>query len=117
MSPPALGSLLVGSVDPLRLRTWYAEIFGARPDRAGRLDFGPVAMVIDRRDVAARSAEPGRLILNFHVPDARAVESLLVEREAVWVRELEETSWGRIGTVLDPDGNYVQVIDGNGRGQ
>ena len=32
-----------------------------------------------------------------------------------WVREVERTAWGRIGTVLDPDGNYLQVIDNTGR--
>ena len=31
--------------------------------------------------------------------------------QAVWVRELERVPWGIIGTVLDPDGNYVQIIE------
>lgn len=115
MSAPVLGSILVGSADPLRLRAWYADVFGARPDRAGFLDLGGVRMLIDRRDVPGRSVDPGRLILNVHVDDVRGVESVLIDREAIWIREVESTPWGRIGTVLDPDGNYIQVIDATGR--
>jgi predicted enzyme related to lactoylglutathione lyase len=115
MSAPALASILLASADPVRLRAWYVDVLDARPDRSGFLNVGRVAMLIDRREVAARCAEPGRVILNFEVPDVRAVERLLVAREAVWIREVESTPWGRIGTVLDPDGNYVQVIDGTGR--
>lgn len=33
---------------------------------------------------------------------------------STWVRELDSTPWARIGTVLDTDGNYVQVIEGRG---
>jgi hypothetical protein len=27
-----------------------------------------------------------------------------------WIREVEQMPFGLIGTVTDPDGNYVQVI-------
>ena len=57
------------------------------------------------------AAEPARIVLNFHVDDIRAVEARLVALGAVWVRELETTSWGIIGTVLDLDGNYVQIVE------
>lgn len=115
MSAPALASILVGSADPQRLRAWYVDVFGAQVDRAGFLDLGRVTMLIDRRDLAARAADPGRMILNFQVEDVRAVEAVLIDREATWIREVELTRWGRIGTVLDPDGNYIQLIDGTGR--
>src|SRR5262249_60432886 len=55
--------------------------------------------------------EPARIILNFHVEDVRAAEARLVALGAVWARELEATRWGIIGTVLDLDGNYVQIVE------
>jgi hypothetical protein len=45
------------------------------------------------------------------VDDIRAAEERLVALDAVWVRELEPTRWGIIGTVLDLDGNYVQIVE------
>jgi hypothetical protein len=60
---------------------------------------------------APNTVEPARIILNFHVDDIRTAEARLVALEAVWVRELERTRWGIIGTVLDLDGNYVQIVE------
>jgi hypothetical protein len=63
-----------------------------------------------RSHVGAAAAEPIRAILNFVVDDVKAVEARLVAMDAIWVRELERTPSGMIGTVLDVDGNYVQII-------
>jgi predicted enzyme related to lactoylglutathione lyase len=97
----ALGVVLVGSVDPARLRAWYDAAFGGVPD----------GIVIDKRDVAERAREPGRLIITFSVDDIVAAEERLIDHEATWIREIETTPGGRIGTVIDADGNYVQVME------
>jgi predicted enzyme related to lactoylglutathione lyase len=110
-----LGVVLVGSADPLRLRAWYAGAFGVQPDDEGLLDFGGIQMLIDKRDVAMRAAEPGRMIITFAVDDIAATEARLIDHEVTWVREVESTTLGRIGTLVDPDGNYVQVMQPMGR--
>jgi predicted enzyme related to lactoylglutathione lyase len=51
------------------------------------------------------------MILTFTVSDLDEAESRLIDREVVWIREVEQTSIGRIGTLIDPDGNYVQVLE------
>jgi predicted enzyme related to lactoylglutathione lyase len=102
---PTLGIVLVGSADPARLRAWYEAAFGAVPD----------GIMIDKRDVAARAGEPGRVILTLTVADIAAAESRLIDHEVTWVREIELTPSGRIGTVIDADGNYVQVLEPMGR--
>jgi predicted enzyme related to lactoylglutathione lyase len=104
MNAPSLGVVLVGSADPARLRAWYADAFGVQV-------FGTASILIDQRDVAPRAAEPGRMILTFTVSDLDEAESRLIDREVVWIREVEQTSIGRIGTLIDPDGNYVQVLE------
>jgi predicted enzyme related to lactoylglutathione lyase len=98
---PSLGVVLVGSTDPARLRAWYAEALGAVPE----------GVVIDKRDVADRASEPGRVILTFAVDDIAAAEARLIDHEVTWIREIESTPLGRIGTVIDADGNYVQVME------
>lgn len=112
VATPALASILLGTTDPDRLRAWYVAALGPDQREHGVLDFGGVALIVDgRTDLQATSHEPGRLILNFHVDDIATVEARLVALEAIWVREVEATPCGIIGTVLDPDGNYVQVIE------
>ena len=107
----SLGVVLVGSADPARLRAWYAGAFDVRPDDDGVLDFGAIQVLIDKRDLAARAAEPGRMILTFGVDDIAATEARLIDHEVTWIREVESTPLGRIGTLVDPDGNYVQVME------
>ncbi|MCP3804023.1 VOC family protein [Allokutzneria sp. A3M-2-11 16] len=107
----ALGSILLGSAHPERLRDWYRAALGCEPREDGFIDYGGVSLLIDGRDdVAPATAEPGRVILNFHVEDARAVVARLDELGVEWLARLEDRGPGLFATLVDPDGNYVQVI-------
>jgi len=107
-----LGSMLLGSRNPGRLRDWYCQAFDLKPDEHGVLQAGDVGVIVDGRDdVAATNPEPGRFIVNFHVDDARAAAARLTRLGVTWVAEVEERPPGLIGTLADPDGNYVQVIE------
>jgi predicted enzyme related to lactoylglutathione lyase len=118
MAAPPLGSILLGTTDARRLRDWYAAAFA--PDGAGFSEvsptmfagnFGDVGLLIDGRDdVADANPEPGRVILNFHVDDARAIAEHLNAVGVTWLVELEQRDGGLFGTLVDPDGNYVQII-------
>jgi predicted enzyme related to lactoylglutathione lyase len=113
-APPAIGSILLASTDPGRLRAWYERAFGMTADVDGFLRFGGVGLLIDgRQDVAARPAEPARVIVNLHVADARAIAYRLDAAGVTWVAGLEyrEAAGAWFGTVLDADGNYVQIIE------
>lgn len=119
-STPILGSILLGTSDPVRLRDWYTAAFAAGDEEAFTevtptlfaCRFGNTSLFIDgRSDLAGTNPDPGRVILNIHVEDARAVEARLVALGAVWLREMERTRWGIIGTVLDLDGNCVQIVE------
>lgn len=114
MTSPTLGSLLLSSTDPERLRDWYAHAFepvvsqtpGGQYDV---LDFGGFYVMIDTRDdIGQVNPEPGRIVLNIDVPDARAVATRLADER--WLAELDDRDGSLFGTVIDPDGNYVQFI-------
>jgi uncharacterized glyoxalase superfamily protein PhnB len=113
-----LRKVVLGSRAPRRAAAWYRRALGL-PDSgevgpAGDeiLRAGDVELSITYRShVAATAVEPIRLTLNFYVDDIRATEARLVAIGAIWIREVERTRWGSIGTVLDPDGNYVQIIE------
>jgi predicted enzyme related to lactoylglutathione lyase len=120
MATPNLGSILLGTADPVRLRDWYAAALAPEHTAEGFTEvsptmfactFGGTALLIDgRTDVADENPEPGRAILNFHVDDARATTAHLNALGVSWLVELQEREGGLFGTLVDPDGNYIQII-------
>jgi len=112
MTTTAVGSILVGSTDPDRLRSWYRAAFAPDQPEQGPLNIGGVLLVFDTRtDVSDKNAEPVRTIVNFHVEDAHEVEAHLNSVGVTWVAELERRPSGWFATLLDPDGSYVQIIE------
>lgn len=115
MTSPILDSMLLASTDPERLGDWYAAALDPSEDSwvdgYRVLRFGDIHLLIDRRDdVAPRTAEPGRVILNFDVADARGHVARLAGMGARWLAELEDRDGSLFATAVDPDGNYVQLI-------
>jgi predicted enzyme related to lactoylglutathione lyase len=113
---PSVSSILLSSTDPERLRTWYAGGLdpsdNADVDGYRILQFGGFHMMIDTRaDVGEKNPEPGRMILNFDVSDARAVVARMNELGTSWLAELEDRDGSLFATAIDPDGNYVQIIE------
>ncbi len=111
---PVIGSILLASADPDRLRIWYEQAFGVTPDTDGFMRFGDLDVLINGRDdVSATNPEPGRMIINIHVDSAVAKAKHLNTFGVSWLAEVEyrEPDGAWFGTLLDPDGNYVQIIE------
>jgi catechol 2,3-dioxygenase-like lactoylglutathione lyase family enzyme len=112
MTMPTLGSVLLASTNADRLREWYERAFGVVPNPDGFLEFGGVSVLIDpREDVADRAAEPERVIINFHVDDARTMAAHLDSLGVTWVVPVEFRNDAWFATLLDLDGNLLQVIE------
>jgi predicted enzyme related to lactoylglutathione lyase len=110
MTPP-IGSLLVGSTQVEAMKDWYRRAFDASENQMGAFEFGPVQFFIEEHsDVSGPAKDPARIIINLDVDDCRALEARLESMGATWVRKVEQMEFGLIGTVADPDGNYVQII-------
>ena len=115
MKRPSLDSILLASTDPERLGAWYAAAFDPEEDTKMNgyrmLKFGSFHVVIDTRsDIGDTNPEPGRIILNFDVADARAMAARLDDMGVKWLAELEDRDGSLFATAKDPDGNYVQII-------
>ena len=109
-----LTGLTLGSRAPRRAAEWYRHAFDltGNGDRLFVGAAGGVDLIVVRRPALSRRAqETGRIIPTFAVDDAEALEERLIAGETAWVRELENGPWGRIGTVLDGDGNVVQFLE------
>lgn len=109
-----LGSILLASTTPDRLRAWYQTGFSILPDHNGVLDFGGVGLLIDGRDdVEDLNPQPGRIILNIETDDAYALTARLDRLGVSWIAKLEERDHGLFATLADPDGNYLQILQLN----
>jgi predicted enzyme related to lactoylglutathione lyase len=106
-----IGSLLVGSSNVGAMKDWYRQAFGVKENDMGAFEFGGTQLFIEEHsEVSGPTKEPARVIINLDVDDCRAVEAQLKQQNVRWVRPVEQMPFGLIGTVADPDGNYVQVI-------
>jgi predicted enzyme related to lactoylglutathione lyase len=111
VAKPVLNSMLIGSTDAERLKAWYRDGFQAEVDGYGNLNLGGFGLVIEQRDdVAAKTAEPGRHIVNFGVEDIEAAAAHLRTLDVDWLVHPEDRGVGWFATLIDPDGNYVQLI-------
>ncbi|MBO8189356.1 VOC family protein [Streptomyces spirodelae] len=125
---PRVGGIVLGSTDPERLWEWYRTAFAPRAAAAaGPEDGEGPAHVLElsgtyvifesRDDVGRKSVEPGRILINFEVTDIHGMARRLTERlNPHWVRPVEAVDEDvLLGTVEDPDGNYVQLFEVTGK--
>jgi predicted enzyme related to lactoylglutathione lyase len=110
-----LSSILLSSSDPQRLHDWYVAALPPDVDQTQDpyriLGYGDFWVLIDQRDdVGPKNQEPGRLILNFEVDDAHAAVSRLDQAGTDWLSPREDRDGSFFATAIDPDGNYVQVV-------
>jgi|SRR6185437_8194506 len=111
MSAPSIGSLLIGSSRADEMKTWYRRAFGAEENAMGAFELGAVQLFIEpHSEVSGPVLEPARIIINLDVQDAEGLAGHLRQLDTKFVRDVEQESFGLIGTVADPDGNYVQII-------
>ena len=111
MAVPPISSLMIGSSQPDVLKEWYRGAFGVKENEMGAFDFGGVQLFIESHsEVQGDTREPARVIVNMNVDDCRALQAQLDEHGVRWVREVEQAPFGIIGTLADPDGNYLQII-------
>ena len=111
--------LVINTERPDELRAWYLAAFGGEMDHdgapAGPLAFDGVQLIfLPHSDVAGPAREPKRILINFRVEDALKHANRLERLGATWIRRVEPEPFGLIGTVADPDGNYVQIAQVTG---
>jgi predicted enzyme related to lactoylglutathione lyase len=110
MSAPPVGSLLIGSSNVDAMKQWYRDAFGITENDMGAFELGIGVFIEEHSDISGPTKEPARVIINLNVDDCRAIESHLDSLGVTWVRKVVQEPFGLIGTVADPDGNYIQII-------
>jgi predicted enzyme related to lactoylglutathione lyase len=106
----------VSSEDPERLRAFYRETVGLEPFP----EMGPGAFhagegtfaIAEHSEVHGATKEPQRTLFNFFVDDLAAEQRELEARGVPFIRKAGREPWGGIiSTFVDPDGNYMQLVE------
>jgi len=89
---------------PLRLQTEYLSF----------LDFGDSYLLIEGTGIATKaekSREQNSVCLRIDVNDFDETISELIGRGVIV--EVKRFDWGTIGVIIDPEGNRIEIKDGN----
>jgi len=110
-----INSVLIWSEDVSRLIPFYRDVLGLKAEMQGEFGVCPldgVALVIGKHsDVHGRSSDPYRVMVNFQVEDCQAEYDRLRQRGVEFLRAPSKEGDGLIiATLLDPDGNVLQLF-------
>jgi predicted enzyme related to lactoylglutathione lyase len=115
MTQARFESVLIGSTDVAGLKSWYSKAFETEENEMGAFDLGGTMIFIEEHsEVSGPAKEPARIIINLGVDDCRALGKHFETLDATWIRKVEEAPFGVVGTVADPDGNYLNFIQWGG---
>jgi predicted enzyme related to lactoylglutathione lyase len=106
----------VTSEDPERLIAFYRDVVGLPVHEEmgeGAFSVGGAALLVDgHSETHGPAKEPQRVLINFFVADLAAEQSRLEAQDVKFIRTAGREYWGGvISTFLDPDGNYLQLIE------
>jgi predicted enzyme related to lactoylglutathione lyase len=103
------------SQDPDRMSAFYGETIGLEKDptmgdHAYKMA-GAVLFIDGHSETTGAAREPHRYLLDWFVGDAKAERERLEGKGVEFIRKEGREYWGGIiSTFVDPDGNYVQLI-------
>jgi predicted enzyme related to lactoylglutathione lyase len=115
--------LLITSENAERLIEFYRDVVGLTPKPEwgiGAFGLGETSAInIDgHSEVHGTAKEPQRHLVNLFVEDAAKEQARLEAAGVQFVRRLGREEWGGIiSTFVDPDGNYLQLIQYDGPGE
>ena len=109
-------NITVTSEHPERLVPFYRDIVGLEQNSQmgdGAFNVAGANFLIDgHSETVGDTKEPHRMLINFFVEDLAAEKSRLEAEGVRFIRTAGEEYWGgKISTLVDPDGNYVQLIE------
>ncbi|MEE8422619.1 MAG: VOC family protein [Dehalococcoidia bacterium] len=102
------------SEQPDVLTAWYKNVLRLTQDEgSGGFEVGPAHIHIDgHSETHGPTKEPQRVLINMFIDDFDAEYARLSAEGVTFIREPEREAWGGLfATFLDPDGNYLQIVE------
>ena len=104
--------------DLQRLVAFYRDTLGLKMHRDHgdfvNFVFGPMRLNLGQHDrVSGPTADPFRTMIHYGVDDIHGEHSRLSGLGVEFIRPPEQEEWGGwVATLLDPDGNVLQLLQG-----
>lgn len=111
-----LNSIMIGSMQPKVLATFYEKVLGKSPDMEEGGWYGwsigsTFLSIGEHSEVQGKSKNPQRIIFNFETSEVKEEFERIKEIDGVEVvKEPYEMGGAWIATLADPDGNYFQLM-------
>lgn len=112
-----LNSIMIGTKQTKDLAAFYEKVIGEPPGMVDE-EYGfygwkvgaAYFSVLDHSEMAGRTRDPGRLMMNFETTQVKEEFERIKALGADVIREPYELGGGWIATLADPDGNYFQLV-------
>lgn len=111
-------TIMVGTDQPEAMARFYGETLGLQRVSTFRDPVfeaaGGFIRILDHSEISGPTVEPARMQINLFVDDVGSeFRRVMSSDPSVRVhREPEQESWGgEVATLLDPDGNFVQLLE------
>ena len=113
-----LNSVMIGTMQPEKLVTFYAGVIGKPPDmvdaengfsgwQVGNAYFS----VLKHSEMGGKAKDAGRIMLNFETTQVKEEFERIKGLGAAVVHEPYAMGDGWLATLADPDGNYFQLVN------
>lgn len=112
-----LSSIMIGSMQPKELSSFYEKVFDKKPDmfeddgnwsgwQVGNAFFS----VGEHSEMVGSAKEPGRVLINLETTDVKGEFERIKLIGATVIKEPYQMGEAWIATLADPDGNYFQLM-------
>ena len=111
-------TIMVGTDQPEAMARFYGETLGLERVKNFRdpvfAAAGGFIRILDHSQISGPTVEPARMQINLFVDDVSSEFRRVISKDpTIRVhRQPERESWGgEVATLLDPDGNFVQLLE------
>ena len=105
----------ITSEQPEALTEWYRDTLELPVNEAmggAAFNVGGAQLLIDgHSETTGPTKEPQRVLINMLVDDLGAEHQRLLAKGVTFIRDPERDLHGLFATFLDPDGNYLQLVE------
>ncbi len=112
-----LNSIMLGTMQPQAMVTFYEGVLGKPPDMVDRENgfYGwqvgnSYFSVLEHSEMVGKTKDPGRVLLNFETAQVKEEFERIQGLGAAVIRAPYQMGSGWLATLADPDGNYFQLV-------
>jgi predicted enzyme related to lactoylglutathione lyase len=112
-----LNAIVIGTTQPEVMVEFYIKVFGKPADMVDQDNGfwgwqlgGAYLGILNHSEMTGNAKDPGRILINFETPEVKEEFTRIKSLGATVAHTPYEMGQGWVATLIDPDGNYFQLI-------